>query len=112
VSSSPFSSLPLSPESLTILPHLEQLTKRGWWTVCSQPAVDGACSTDEIFGWGPRGGYVYQKGFVEFFVEEQDLEKIEKKIEEEGQGWVHYFAGNLQVSIPLNIAPFSGLTRV
>lgn len=39
-------------------------------------------------------------------MEEQDLEKIEKKIEEEGQGWVHYFAGNLQVSIPLNIAPF------
>lgn len=39
-------------------------------------------------------------------MEEQDLEKIEKKIKEKGQGWVHYFAGNLQVSIPLNIAPF------
>ncbi|KAG1858047.1 methylenetetrahydrofolate reductase-domain-containing protein [Suillus subalutaceus] len=103
VSSSPFSSLPLSPESLTILPYLEQLTKRGWWTVCSQPAVDGASSTDEIFGWGPRGGYVYQKGFVEFFVEEQDLANIEKKIEEEGQGWVHYFAGNLQGECRSNV---------
>jgi methylenetetrahydrofolate reductase (NADPH) len=106
VSSTPFSSLPLSSESLTILPHLEELTKRGWWTVCSQPAVDGALSTDEVFGWGPRGGYVFQKGFVEFFVEEQVLERIEKKVAAEGRGWVHYFSGNLQVSMAYNIAPF------
>jgi len=105
VSSSPFSSLPLSSESLTILPHLEQLTKRGWWTVCSQPAVDGAPSTDQIFGWGPRGGYVFQKGFVEFFVEEDVLDRIEKKVAADGGGWVHYFAANLQVSMPSNIAP-------
>jgi len=106
ISSSPFSSLPLSSESLTILPHLEELTKRGWWTICSQPAVDGAPSTDAVFGWGPRGGYVFQKGFVEFFVEEPILERIEKKVAAEGKGWVHYFSGNLQVSIPSNFSGF------
>jgi len=43
---------------------------------------------------------------VEFFVEEKELESIEQKVEAEGRGWVHYFAGNLQVSMPPNIAPF------
>ncbi|KAJ8594278.1 methylenetetrahydrofolate reduct [Rhizopogon salebrosus TDB-379] len=103
VSSSPFSSLPLSSESLTILPHLEQLTMRGWWTVCSQPAVDGVPSTDEVFGWGPMGGYVFQKGFVEFFVEEEVLEGIERKVAADGGGWVHYFCANLQGECRTNV---------
>lgn len=97
ISTTPFSTTPLSSESIVILPHLEKLTKRGWWTVGSQPAVDGAHSTDEVFGWGPRGGYVYQKGFVEFFAPEEDVERIVKKIDAEGKGWVDYFAVNLEV---------------
>ncbi|KZP21165.1 methylenetetrahydrofolate reduct, partial [Athelia psychrophila] len=96
IATTPFSSEPLSPESLTILAHLEKLTHKGWWTVCSQPAVDGARSSDEVVGWGPRGGYVYQKAFVEFFAEEADVEHIEKKVRESGKGWVDFFAGNLQ----------------
>ncbi|KAH7923471.1 methylenetetrahydrofolate reduct [Leucogyrophana mollusca] len=103
ISTTPFSSLPLSPESLTILPHLENLTTRGWWTVCSQPAVDGASSTDEVFGWGPRGGYVFQKGFVEFFVEEDVVEEIEKKIEQDGKAYVHYFAANVHGECRSNV---------
>jgi methylenetetrahydrofolate reductase (NADPH) len=80
-----------------IIHHLERLTKKGWWTVGSQPAIDGANSSDEVVGWGPKGGYVYQKSFVEFFVETADAERIEKQVEEKGNGWVNYFAGNLQV---------------
>jgi methylenetetrahydrofolate reductase (NADPH) len=99
ISTTPFSTTPLFPESLLILPHLEKLTKRGWWTVGSQPAVDGARSTDEIFGWGPRGGYVYQKSFVEFFAPEHDIERIVKKIKVKGKGWVDYFAVNLEVGL-------------
>ncbi|KAF7980152.1 hypothetical protein HWV62_39605 [Athelia sp. TMB] len=99
----PFSSEPLSPESLTILPHLEKLTHKGWWTVGSQPAVDGARSSDDIFGWGPRGGYVFQKAFVEFFAEEADVERIEKKVRESGKGWVDYFAGNIQGEVRTNV---------
>lgn len=94
IPTTPFSLTPLSPESLTILSHLERLTKRGWWTVGSQPAVDGASSVDEVFGWGPRSGYVFQKGFVEFFCCTKDVETIERKVEEKGNGWVHWFAGN------------------
>lgn len=80
-----------------IFPHLEKLTRRGWWTVCSQPAVNGAPSTDEVLGWGPGDGYVYQKCFVEFFAEREDVDKLEQKVAEAGNGWVHYFAGNVQV---------------
>ena len=97
ITTTPFSSTPLSPESLMIFPHLERLTRKGWWTVGSQPAVNGAPSTDDVVGWGPRGGYVYQKCFVEFFVEQKDVERIVKKVEQDGAGWVSYFAGNVKV---------------
>ncbi|KAJ6618807.1 methylenetetrahydrofolate reduct [Mycena sp. CBHHK59/15] len=90
----PFSPAPLSPESLMILPHLERLTRRGWWTVGSQPAINGASSSDEVVGWGPRAGYVFQKGFVEFFCQEEEVNAIERRVLERGKGWVHWFAGN------------------
>ena len=99
ISTTPFSPSPLSDESITILEYLKKLTSQGLWTVCSQPAIDNASSTDEIFGWGPRGGYVSQKGFVEFFTEENVVDEIERKIEREGNGWIHFFAANLQVSM-------------
>jgi methylenetetrahydrofolate reductase (NADPH) len=97
VSTTPFSSSPLSSESETILDSLNQLTSKGLWTVCSQPAIENVSSTDEIFGWGPRGGYVSQKGFVEFFAEERVVDQLEQKIQKEGNGWVHFFAANFQV---------------
>jgi len=99
----PFSRFPLSPESETILSHLEVLTHRGWWTVCSQPAVDGARSEDEVLGWGPRGGYVYQKGFVEFFVPEEDVGPIQQAIEAQGEGLIHFFASNNEEGFLTNV---------
>ena len=63
----------------------------------SQPAIDGASSSDDIVGWGPKGGYVYQKCFVEFFVEKSEVDKIEERVRERGHGWVNYFAGNVLV---------------
>lgn len=98
LATTPFSPVPLSPESVTILRHLERLTEKGWWTVGSQPAINGARSDDEIVGWGPAGGYVYQKCFVEFFAEPEDVTRIERKVREHGGGWVDYFSGNLAVS--------------
>lgn len=97
LSTSPFSPSALSAESLLILPHLITLTKHSWWTVGSQPAVDGAPSSDEVVGWGPRNGHVFQKGFVEFFCGPDDVERLEQKIEAEGKGWVSWFAGNNEV---------------
>ncbi|PCH37893.1 methylenetetrahydrofolate reduct [Wolfiporia cocos MD-104 SS10] len=103
IATTPFSPTPLSPESLMIIEHLERLTRRGWWTVGSQPAINGASSEDEVVGWGPRGGYVYQKCFVEFFAETKDLERIERKVKGQGQGWVDFFAGNVQGECRTNV---------
>lgn len=99
IATTPFSSAPLSSESSSILSHLEKLTRKGWWTVGSQPTVDGVSSSNEIVGWGPRGGYVFQKAFVEFFAGKEDVERIAKKVQEEGKGLVDYFAGNIQVRL-------------
>ncbi|KAF8844828.1 MTHFR-domain-containing protein [Paxillus ammoniavirescens] len=103
VSTTPFSSSPLSSESETILDSLKQLTIKGLWTVGSQPAIENVSSTDEIFGWGPRGGYVSQKGFVEFFAEERVVDQLEQKIQKEGNGWVHFFAANFQGECRTNV---------
>lgn len=47
---------------------LELIEKKRYWTLASQPAVDGVRSDDAVFGWGPQAeGFVFQKAFVEFF---------------------------------------------
>ncbi|KAL8711431.1 MAG: hypothetical protein Q9220_004089 [cf. Caloplaca sp. 1 TL-2023] len=62
------SSPALSPETAFIRDDLLFLTTtRNWWTIASQPAVDGLPSTDPIHGWGPAKGFVFQKPFVELF---------------------------------------------
>jgi len=37
------------------------MNELGYLTINSQPAVDGVRSDDKVHGWGPAGGYVYQK---------------------------------------------------
>ncbi|KAH7313233.1 methylenetetrahydrofolate reductase-domain-containing protein [Rhizoctonia solani] len=114
-STTPFSPEPLSNESITILPHLISLTKKGLWTVASQPAVDGVPSSDPVVGWGPKDGRVFQKSFVEFFATEADLEKVAKATEDSGDGWVTFFAGNNEVSVQdgfLTNIPDSGSNAV
>ncbi|KAG9091222.1 hypothetical protein FS749_016709 [Ceratobasidium sp. UAMH 11750] len=103
-STTPFSPSPLSAESESILPHLVALTSRGVWTVASQPAVDAALSSDVVVGWGPRGGRVFQKAFVEFFCDEGRVGRLVKAVEEFGEGWVTYFAGNNEDGFETNMA--------
>lgn len=57
----PWSEEGLSPETETIRNELAGLIQKGWWTVASQPAVNGVHSTHEVFGWGPKNGFVFQK---------------------------------------------------
>lgn len=93
----PFCDLPISPESHSIFRHLIALNSpsRGWWTVGSQPAVDGAKSEDPIHGFGPKGGYVFQKSFVEFFVkDQQEADRLLTLVNKEPNGRVSMYAGN------------------
>ena len=52
---------PLAAETVTIQKRLIGLNQSERWTVGSQPAVNGVESGDEVFGWGPKGGYIFQK---------------------------------------------------
>lgn len=87
----PWSEQGLSPETSTISKELLAMNAKGWWTVASQPAVNGVKSTDPVFGWGPKNGRVFQKPFVEFFIPSADWAKLKPKLDANDQ--VTYFAG-------------------
>jgi methylenetetrahydrofolate reductase (NADPH) len=92
LSALPWSEQGLSPETRTISKELLALNEKGWWTVASQPAVNGVKSTDPVFGWGPRNGFVFQKPFVEFFVPAADWKALQPRLKAHEQ--ITYFAGN------------------
>ncbi|OTA06643.1 MTHFRMethylenetetrahydrofolate reductase [Trichoderma parareesei] len=80
VSAIPWSEEDLLPESSIIKDKLEALNRKGWWTVASQPAVNGLPSSDPTFGWGPASGFVFQKSFVEFFLPSADWKILYDKL--------------------------------
>lgn len=87
----------LNPETQEIRPELLKLIDgRGWWTLASQPAVNGVRSDHPIFGWGPQGeGFVFQKPFVEFFCPNKDYKTILKPVfEKYGHETFAWFAVN------------------
>lgn len=88
----PWSEEGLSPETLIIKPQLLTLIRKNWWTVASQPAVNGLRSTDPVFGWGPKNGFVFQKPFVEFFCPSTDFARLKPLLAANPQ--ITFFAGN------------------
>ena len=95
----------LREETKTIRKELLRLIEeRGYWTLASQPAVNGVRSDDKVFGWGPAGeGFVFQKAFVEFFVSrslwENDLKPRLQRYREEEISWLKTDAeGNFESS--------------
>ena len=69
------------------------ISKQNYWTLASQPAVDGAPSSHPIFGWGPPGGgFVFQKAFVEFFCSRDEWEgSLKQRLKSYGNevlGWM------------------------
>ncbi|KAH6639107.1 methylenetetrahydrofolate reductase-domain-containing protein [Boeremia exigua] len=88
----PWSEQTLSEETKAIAPQLLALNAKGWWTVASQPAVNGVRSTDPVFGWGPKNGFVFQKPFVEFFLPAAAFAALKPRLDAHDQ--ITYFAGN------------------
>lgn len=43
------------------------------FTINSQPKFNGVKSTDPTYGWGPEKGYIYQKAYFEFLIDESLL---------------------------------------
>ncbi|KAM0073823.1 methylenetetrahydrofolate reductase 1 [Fusarium odoratissimum] len=95
LSAIPWSEEELRAESSTIQPNLLQLNRKGWWTVASQPAVNGLRSSDGTFGWGPPNGFVFQKSFVEFFIPANEWDTLKAKLASpELQDSVCFYASN------------------
>jgi len=63
----PWNDTELNLETGPIKDFLIKLNESGFWTINSQPRVNGADSSDSAVGWGGKGGIVYQKAYVEFF---------------------------------------------
>ncbi|KAH9479434.1 Methylenetetrahydrofolate reductase 1 [Psilocybe cubensis] len=77
----PWSDQQASIETSVISKQLAQINELGFLTINSQPAVNGARSDDKVFGWGPSNGYVYQKAYLEFFVNPTLLSLLLTQIE-------------------------------
>lgn len=95
----PWCDCPIMDETASIRSELLSLNsaQRTWWTVGSQPAVDGVDSSDPTYGFGPKAGHVFQKAFVEFFATEQHLAALQQRIAASAgreEGWITFLAGN------------------
>ncbi|KAH6845511.1 methylenetetrahydrofolate reductase-domain-containing protein [Chaetomium sp. MPI-CAGE-AT-0009] len=91
----PWSEESFSAETDKIRDQLVALNSKGWWTLASQPAVNGLRSSDPTFGWGPQNGFVFQKAFVEFFLPSRDWAALEQKLKRpEMKDVVCFYAAN------------------
>lgn len=66
----------LNLETGPIKDGLIRLNESGFWTINSQPCVNGADSADPAVGWGGAGGVVYQKAYIEFFTSPELLKVL------------------------------------
>ncbi|KAI2470343.1 MTHFR-domain-containing protein [Annulohypoxylon bovei var. microspora] len=95
LSAIPWSEEEFNEETTTIKSYLVKLNQKGWWTVASQPAVNGIRSSDPVFGWGPQHGFVFQKAFVEFFVPNTQWQVLLGKLRSPAvKGQVCFYAAN------------------
>lgn len=77
----PWSESPITSEADIIKDELVDLNRRGLLTINSQPAVNGAKSSDPVHGWGPKNGYVYQKSYLEVLVSPELISELLTRIE-------------------------------
>ena len=102
VTSLPWSESPITKESDEIKDELIDLNRRGFLTINSQPAVNGVKSSHPVYGWGPQGGYVYQKAYLELLVSPALIAQLLSRIENRED--IHYYAinkdGNLRTNAP------------
>ncbi|ODN80626.1 methylenetetrahydrofolate reductase [Cryptococcus amylolentus CBS 6039] len=96
----PWSTQPPASETSVITDQLTKMNELGYLTINSQPAVDGVASDDKVHGWGPSGGYVYQKAYLEFFVSPELLSPLIRRIERDPR--ITYYAVNKQGDLRTN----------
>ncbi|KAG1219178.1 hypothetical protein G6F35_007703 [Rhizopus arrhizus] len=92
----------LQTETDSIRQQLLNLIKQGYLTVSSQPAVNGAASDDPVYGWGPKGGYVYQKAFIEFFISDKIVKDLITRFSKEDS--ITYYITNRKGDFLTNVS--------
>ena len=80
INSLPWCEIPLALESKLISEDLLKLNEMGYFTINSQPKINGVPSEDAEVGWGGPGGRIYQKAYLEFFTSKDKLDKLLKSI--------------------------------
>jgi len=79
-------------ETNFISKQLVKMNHSGLLTINSQPRVNASLSTDPYVGWGPAGGFVYQKAYIEFFCNSDTLDKLMAAMDK--QKMISYMAVN------------------
>lgn len=92
----PWSDEPLQPESILLQDRLINANLSHFFTINSQPALDGELSSDRVFGWGPKNGFVFQKEYLEFFISPAAMNLLCESIEH--YPYMSYLASNENVS--------------
>ncbi len=77
----PWNDDPLAPDTNLLKDELERVNRRGVLTINSQPNINGKPSSDPIVGWGPAGGYVFQKVSTNIFNSAVRLDHSKIKIQ-------------------------------
>ena len=80
INSLPWCEMPLAQESKQISDDLLKLNEMGYFTINSQPKINGLPSEDAEVGWGGSGGRIYQKAYLEFFTSKGKLDRLLKSI--------------------------------
>ena len=98
----PWSESPITSEAEAIKAELIDLNRRGLLTITSQPSVDGLKSSHPVHGWGPKGGYVYQKAYLELLISPELIDQLIDRIEQNSN--MTYYAvtkdGELMTNAP------------
>jgi methylenetetrahydrofolate reductase (NADPH) len=98
-------------EMVGIRQQLIDMCRAGMLTINSQARVNGALSTDLVYGWGPAGGVVYQKAYVEFFCSPAMLKRLKEHfLKKKDVEWMAVSkTGDMQTS-PHNAGPVTAVT--
>eukprot|EP01064_Diplonema_japonicum_P028827 TRINITY_DN4521_c1_g1_i1.p1 TRINITY_DN4521_c1_g1~~TRINITY_DN4521_c1_g1_i1.p1 ORF type:complete len:618 (+),score=163.08 TRINITY_DN4521_c1_g1_i1:70-1923(+) len=89
----------LASESDRILGDvLTPMNCRGLLSINSQPGVNAERSDTKDVGWGPKGGYVYQKAYVEFFCSPEAQAKVLEVISQPKYDQLTWMASGIETA--------------
>lgn len=97
---------PIGSDTDVLRDSLIDLNQKGLFTLNSQPSLSAVRSSDKIYGWGPKNGFLYQKQYLEFLIHKDVaanlLNSVEAHNSRESTGVITYYivdkAGNLSTN--------------